>query len=169
MTSSALPLTASLSSTDRPSAELLPIDPARHTDIAETLAGIAPWSTLGISADALERYFGGEDASTRRYAIHSDGNIAGVASIRHPWLKGPYIELLAVFPDFQHKGLGTAFLDFIEADAMRLGSRNIWVCTSQFNEHAVHFYNKHGFKSAAALSDLVADGFTELLLRKTLT
>ena len=46
--------------------------------------------------------------------------------------------------------------------------RNLWVCASSFNADALRFYERHGFRQAAALPGLAADGFKEILLRKVL-
>ena len=164
MTPSALPPTA-----DFGTLHLRPLAPDAHRRLAEALAAIPPWSTLGSSADALTQNLQAEEPGTQRYAIVVDSTLAGVLSVRLPWLKGPYIELLAILPGFQRHGIGTAVLSFVEAEAKRLGARNVWVCGSQFNKDALHFYKRNGFCEVASLPDLVTDGFAETLLRKTLT
>lgn len=128
-----------------------------------------PWSTLAISEDALARFFTGGDEGTRHYAIVADGVAAGVVCTRFPWLKGPYIELLAVLPGHQEHGLGTKALSFVDTEATRAGARNVWVCASQFNNAARRFYERRGFVEVGIVPDLVTDGFAEVLLRKTLT
>ena len=101
-----------------------------------------------------------------RYLIEAGGEPAGAVSIRHPWLKGPYLELLALLPLFQNQGIGAEILGWFEGEGLRAEARNLWVCASGFNERALHFYQRHGFSQAAALPGLVADGYTEILLRK---
>ena len=124
---------------------------------------------MGISADDLARFFGNEDPGTYRYGIFADNGLAGVLCVRFPWLKGPYIELLAMLPGHQGHGLGAKALSFVETEARRAGMRNIWVCASQFNESAQRFYKRNGFVEVGTLPGLVADGFAETLLRKPLT
>ncbi len=41
-------------------------------------------------------------------------------------------------------------------------------CGFYFNADAIAFYERFGFRRAAELPDLVADGLTEVLLRKPL-
>ena len=91
---------------------------------------------------------------------------AGAVSIRFPWLKGPYLELLALLPPFQRQGIGAGILTWFENEASALGARNVWVCASSFNDGALRFYESHGFRPAAMLRGLVADGYDEILLRK---
>ncbi|WP_158007444.1 GNAT family N-acetyltransferase [Methyloceanibacter stevinii] len=163
MTASAFPPTADLGS-----AWLCPItDDARRT-LAAVLATMAPWSTLAIPEDGLSRFLAGGDEGTRQYAITVDGATAGVVCTRFPWLKGPYVELLAVLPGHQGHGLGTKALTFVEAEAKRAGARNVWVCASEFNGLARRFYERRGFVEVGTLPDLVTDGFAEVLFRKAL-
>jgi GNAT superfamily N-acetyltransferase len=87
-------------------------------------------------------------------------------SVRSPWLKGPYLELLALLPKAQGQGIGANILAWFEQEALKAGARNLWVCASLFNTRALRFYERHGFEQAATLPGLVADGYDEILLRK---
>ena len=57
---------------------------------------------------------------------------------------------------------------WFEQTGRGLGARNLWVCASSFNDGALRFYQRHGFRPAATLPGLVADGYDEILLRKFL-
>lgn len=164
MTPSPFPRAANLGS-----AALCPITDEARRGLAAALASMPPWSTLAISEDDLSRFLATEDEGSQRYAITLGGVTAGVVCTRFPWLKGPYIELLALLPDQQGRGLGTQVLSFIEAQARQAGTRNVWVCASQFNSGARRFYERQGFVDVGHLPDLVTDGFAEMLLRKMLT
>jgi GNAT superfamily N-acetyltransferase len=150
----------------RPRARLRPLAPEACPRLAETLVAMPPWSVLGHTAEVMLRYLSAEDGA-RRYLIEIGGAEAGVASVRHPWLKGPYLELLALLPGFQGNGVGAAFLHWYEQQATACGARNLWVCASRINARALQFYGRHGFQEVAVLPDLVADGFDEILLRKS--
>lgn len=164
MTPPAFPRTAELGS-----ALLRPPLPGECETLAAELAAMPPWSTMGIPAEGLAAFLKSGDASAYRYAIVQDGALAGVVSVRFPWLKGPYVELLAILPGFQRRGHGEGILSFVETEAVRLGTRNVWVCASRFNGGAARFYKRHGFVEIATLPGLVADGFVETLFRKALT
>ena len=164
MTPSAFPRTAELGS-----ALLRPPASDECETLAAALADMQPWSTMGISAEGLAAFLKSDDSSAHRYAILQDDVLAGIASVRFPWLKGPYIELLAILPGLQRRGHGQRLLSFVEDEAMRLDARNVWVCASRFNSGAAQFYKRHGFVEVATLPDLVADDFTETLFRKMLT
>jgi GNAT superfamily N-acetyltransferase len=71
-------------------------------------------------------------------------------------------------PAFQRRGIGAGILDWFEREASGLGARNLLVCASSFNDGALRFYQRHGFRPAATLPGLVADGFDDILLRKFL-
>ena len=121
---------------------------------------------MNYPADAMARFLVSSADGAYRYRIDAGGDLAGAVSIRQPWLKGPYLELLAILPPFQNRGIGAEILDWFEREALRAEARNLWVCASGFNERALRFYQRHGFKQAVALPGLVGDGYTEILLRK---
>jgi GNAT superfamily N-acetyltransferase len=87
--------------------------------------------------------------------------------VRHPWLRGPYIELLGVFPDYRGKGLGKQVLAWVETEARR-ESKNLWVLTSSFNHQALSFYQSLGFYPIGPIQGLVSPEYDEILLRKSL-
>jgi hypothetical protein len=64
--------------------------------------------------------------------------------------------------NFRAIRLGAGILAWFEPEGLRLEARNLWV----FNARALRFYKSHGFRPAATLSGLVAEGYDEILLRK---
>lgn len=121
---------------------------------------------MDYPADALARFLAASGDGACRYRVEVGGVEAGAVSVRHPWLKGPYLEFLALLPRFQGQGIGAGLLAWFEQEALRLGARNLWVCASSFNAGALRFYARRGFRPAATLPGLVADGYDEILLRK---
>lgn len=114
----------------------------------------------------MTQYLATDEDGAHRYAIDVDGAAAGAATVRHPWLRGPYLELLVLLPGHQGRGIGGAFLRWFQNEAQRNASRSLWACASRSNTRALAFYRRHGFAETAVLPDLVADGFDEILLRK---
>lgn len=147
-------------------ARLSPLDPACCSSLAQAIVAIPPWSAMNYPVDAMARFLASSGDGAYRYHVEAGGELAGAVSIRQPWLKGPYLELLALLPPFQNQGLGAEILDWFEREALRAEARNLWVCASGFNQRALRFYQRHGFREAAALPGLVGEGYTEILLRK---
>jgi ribosomal protein S18 acetylase RimI-like enzyme len=145
---------------------LLPVTPAAASELARRLAAIPPWSVMNYPAQAMEDYLTRPDPAARRFSIMREGSLAGVAAIRWPWLRGPYLEMLGLIPEFQGQGLGAAALDWMERQASLAEARWLWLLASSFNVRAIAFYERRGFERTALLDDLVADGFTEILMRK---
>lgn len=145
------------------------LDPAMAPSIAARVAGIDPWQRMGFTTDGLLEYLKRDDAAASRIALRSAGEISGIAVLRRPWLRGPYIEILCVFPGFSGKGVGSAFLDWLYDDARMRNERNLWVAVSDFNTQAYHFYHKAGFAHCVDLPELVGAGYTEKLMRKQLS
>lgn len=141
---------------------------ARATGIARGCAGIDPWKRYAITANQLESYLTAIEPGAPRYVLSVDHVIAGAAGFRQDWLRGPYLQFLAILPEHQRKGLGQCVLAWFEGMARARGDKNLWVAASDFNTGALHFYEQHGFQRVALLDGLVRAGFSEVLYRKML-
>jgi diamine N-acetyltransferase len=141
---------------------LLPLTAELAEAAAHQLANLDPWLTLGYRPESLTRYLQRADASLHRFLVSSK-QPAGVVCCRNPWLFGPFLEVLAVYPQFQNRGLGREILAWLE-NQVALG--NLWTTVSSFNHRGLNFYTKCGFEKVAVLADLVRTGFDEFLLRK---
>ncbi len=141
--------------------------PDQAAAIARSLAGMDPWATLGYSAEVLARGLQTVHPELTRYLARRDGLILGLAAVRHPWLRGAYIELFAVLPEAQGQGVGSAVLAQVEA-TYRGHAGNLWLLVSAFNAGARRFYERHGFREIGLIPDLVVPGQDELLMRKLL-
>lgn len=132
--------------------------------LASALAQMNPWRRLGFSDNGLAGYLGRSDAALTRMVVEEDGAAIAVLALRSPWLRGPYVELLAVIPEHQGRGVGAALL----AWAAGQGGGNLWVCVSAFNGRARQFYARNGFAPVATLDDLITSGADEILMRRKL-
>jgi len=135
--------------------------------IAATLAAIDPWRTLGYSAGTLARGLESTHPDLTRYLALRGGEPEGLVVVRYPWLRGAYIELFAVFPQAQGRGVGRAALEFIETH-YRGRTENLWLLVSGFNAGARCFYEKQGFYPVGVIVDLVVAGQDEVLMRKVI-
>jgi GNAT superfamily N-acetyltransferase len=139
------------------------------TVIGTQLAGMDPWKRLAYPAADLTRYLLGPDPALYRYTVLTlDGALAGVISVRYPWLRGPYLELLGLIVEHQGAGLGSELIEWFEQQA-RLVTNNAWVLVSAFNRKAYDFYRRHGFVEVGVIQELVRPGYDEILLRKVVT
>ena len=142
------------------------LTPNQAHAVGGQLALIDPWQRLKFDANALAAYLNRPDPALQRHAIMADGHLAGAIALRSPWLRGPYLELLAVFPAAQGRGLGKRALNWAVAQAG--SAANFWACVSAFNHPARGFYARMGFVETTELTDLVTSGENEILLRKIL-
>jgi diamine N-acetyltransferase len=147
-------------------ARLVALDPRSSERLAAAIVAMPPWSVMNYPADAMAQFLAMADDNVSRYLIEIGAEQAGAVSVRSPWLKGPYLELLALLPKAQGQGIGARILTWFEQQALTLAARNLWVCASSFNTRALRFYERHGFEQAATLPGLVVDGYEEILLRK---
>ena len=145
-----------------------PLAPDDGQRLGTAFAAIDPWAAYGYPAAVLARFLAASEPDALRFGLSLDNALAGAAVVRPNWLRGPYLQLLAVLPDAQGRGIGAAFLAWMEREARAANERNLWVAASQINAGAIRFYERHGFVEVAMLNDLVADGFNEILFRKRL-
>jgi len=141
--------------------------PEEAGQVATEIARIPPWRLLGYTAERLGTYLARPDPGQHFYAIHRTGRIVGAVAVRSPWLRGPYLELLCIFPEAQGQGLGSACLAWLEAES-RPQAGNLWCLCSAFNTAGRAFYRRHGFVEIGAIPELLLREESELLLRKVL-
>jgi ribosomal protein S18 acetylase RimI-like enzyme len=72
-----------------------------------------------------------------------------------------------VAEEYRGKGYGTRILQFCERHILKY-SPNIFICVSSFNQGALSLYTRLGFEKVGELKDFIKNGFTEILLRKTI-
>lgn len=131
------------------------------------VAAIGPWAHYGFDAARITAALKGSGDGGVRYQIECGRDLAGAITIFNPWLAGPYLQLLAVVPAYQKRGIGARVLTWLESEA-RGHFRNLWLCVSAFNAEAQRFYRLHGFELVTTLEGLLRDGDDELLMRKRL-
>jgi GNAT superfamily N-acetyltransferase len=109
-------------------ARLLPLDQRSCASLASGIVAMEPWSVMNYPADKLAAFLASPDAGAARYVVSVKGKQSGVVSVRHPWLKGPYLELLALLPEAQNQGIGSSIMAWFESAGLKHGARNLWVC-----------------------------------------
>ncbi len=134
--------------------------------LATACAAVDPYRRLGFSAAGLAGYLRRDDPALARFALVTGDTVAGVLALRRPWLRGPFIEMLAVLPKAQGHGLGRRAIEWAAAQAVSSGG-NLWATVSDFNWPARAFYRRLGFAEIAELPGLVAPTAGEILLRRT--
>jgi GNAT superfamily N-acetyltransferase len=139
--------------------------PALADMLGPAIAGIEPWGTLDYRPDLITTFLKDEDPALIRKAVMVDGAPAGVVAVRERWLRGPYLQLLALLPPYQGQGLGAVLLDWY-AEQAEPNDSWLWLCCSAFNTRAFAFYQHHGYEQIAVLPNQIVDGMDELLLRK---
>jgi ribosomal protein S18 acetylase RimI-like enzyme len=153
-------------SADLGEARFVPLEVGDCARLAEAIVAMPPWTVMNYPAESMANFLAALGDNVSRFRVEVGGENAGVVSVRYPWLKGPYLELLALWPKFQGQGLGTRILGWFEQEAVRHEARNLWVCASSYNEGALRLYERHGFHRVATLPGLLIDGDDEILLRK---
>jgi ribosomal protein S18 acetylase RimI-like enzyme len=123
-----------------------------------------PWITLGMNFDHCLKAFDGNYKEI--YVVEKGAEIAGFVIIQVFGTFSGYIQTICMGEGYRGQGIGTRLLKFCEERILKF-SPNVFICVSSFNKEAIRLYYEFGFKLVGELDDFVKEGFTELLLRKT--
>jgi len=124
-----------------------------------------PWITLGMNYDQCVTAF--EGTSKEIYVIETENTIAGFVILQICGTFSGYIQTICIDEVYRGRVFGKELLHFCE-ERIHKFSPNVFICVSSFNKGAIKLYYEFGFKLIGELENFVKDGFTELLLRKTI-
>lgn len=135
--------------------------------IAERMATLDPWASMGRPPDSFAAYMTRPMAATFRYALRLDGRPVGFLSLRYPFMRGPYIETIALFPEAQRRGFGRRIVEWMGRE-VEGEATNLWLCVTDWNAPARAAYAAMGFVEIGPIPDVALVGQTEIFLRKPL-
>lgn len=135
--------------------------------IAERLATLDPWASMGRPAASFVAYMTRPMAATHRFAVRLDGRPVGFLSLRWPFMRGPYIETIALFPEAQRRGFARRIVEWIGREVAGEAT-NIWLCVTEWNAPARAAYAAMDFVEIGPIPDVALVGQTEIFLRKVL-
>lgn len=136
-------------------------------DIKEMDAAYLLTALKKIFAEQQESTIGIPEESSRYLTL---GAFAGEALVGGIVIEIKYetahISLLALRPDFQKAGIGTALLKKGEAAAQEAGAKTVTLTTRSYQ--APEFYRKQGYKCFGKLADVPMTGVTKYYFVKRL-
>lgn len=142
----------------------LSTNPKDFAVCARMMSVTDPWITLQMDYGLCLKAFDGEYKET--YIIEYENSIAGFVILQVAGTFSGYIQTICIDEAFRGKGLGKLLLGYCEKRVLKF-SPNLFICVSSFNKGAMKLYYEFGFKLVGELENFVKEGFTELLLRKT--
>jgi [ribosomal protein S18]-alanine N-acetyltransferase len=128
------------------------------------LMEFGPWHTLGIPAEKLFKDLTNPEREV--FVAGQSRKIVGVLILHRGGSFDGYIQLLAVFPEFQNRRLGEKIMQFAEEKIFQC-SKNVFLSVSDFNPRAKTFYERLGYQKTGELENFLVAGQNEILLRKT--
>ena len=131
---------------------------------AQMMAASDPWITLGMKYEHCVAAFDGPCKEI--YVAEYKNEIAGFVVIQICGTFKGYIQTICISRDLRGRGFGKKILQFCEQRILQI-SPNIFICVSSFNTGAIKLYYEFGFKLIGEFEHFVKEGFTELLLRKS--
>ena len=127
---------------------------------------IEPWVTLGATPEKMDAYFRKLLNREEGFVALLDEEVVGFITIKRGFLYGCYIRRLAVKEGYRRKGIGRQIMQFIE-DYACVRYPNVFLCVSSFNNEAQEFYQGLGYQKVGEFPNLIMEGQSEYLLRKT--
>lgn len=112
------------------------------------------------------------------YVYRTGEEVSAISGIVWYQLEGmfhsfPYLHMIVVKGECQNQGVGTALLDFFEADVLESGKNHIrtkiFLTVGDFNQHAEKIYQKRGYKKICDLPGLYRNKITERFYMKIVT
>jgi ribosomal-protein-alanine N-acetyltransferase len=143
----------------------LTTDTEKMTVCAQMMTQTDPWITLGLDYTQCLNAFDG--SCKEIYVLKIDNEIAGFVILQLSGTFKGYIQTICISEKHRGKGIGKKLLCFCEERVFKI-SPNLFICVSSFNKRAIKLYYDFGFKLVGELDNFVKQGFTELLLRKTI-
>jgi [ribosomal protein S18]-alanine N-acetyltransferase len=148
-----------------PSLRIEPFDATHDLRLmAALMAASDPWLTLGRSTAQCLALL--HDDSKLRFAAFSADQCAGLLILNLHGAFVGYLQTVFVAPALRGHGVGSALVALAEA---RIFERhpNVFLCVSGFNTGAQRLYQRLGYHVVGELSDFLAVGQAEVLMRKS--
>jgi ribosomal protein S18 acetylase RimI-like enzyme len=139
-------------------------DPRAFSVCARMMAETDPWITLQMDYDQCLMAFEGKCKEI--YIVESENEIAGFVILQVCGTFSGYIQTICIGKNYRGKGFGRKLLRFCEDRILKF-SPNVFICVSSFNKGALKLYTDFGFKLVGEMENFVKQGFSELLLRKS--
>lgn len=148
----------------------LPEDVGQITELARATNVFKPAEIVALQ-EVLDDYLeepGGPGYHS--YTYEHDGVVLGFSTHGpNTMTEGTWdLYWIAVRKDQQGRQIGTALLEFVEADVRKQRGRLLMIETSSLPsyEPTRRFYLKHGYEQAAVIQDFYADGDSLVIFRK---
>ncbi len=124
-----------------------------------------PWITLQI--DFASCLLSTQGSFKEIYIATEGDQLLGFIILQMAGTFKGYIQSICVAPEARGKGVGTALIKYSEEIIFKI-SPNVFMCVSSFNAEAAKLYEHLGYKKFGELQDFILEGYSEILLRKTI-
>lgn len=157
------------------SVQIMPLSIDSGPSIKKILKKVDVFSETEVSValELVDKCLNGTDEYRIHVAIdNNDSQILGFICFgKRPLTDGVYdLYWIAVFPEYQNKGIGQKLLMFLEKEILYLGGRLILTETSSRPQYmkSRRFYTKNGYNLIASINDFYSLNDTLLIYGKYL-
>lgn len=144
---------------------ILQKDESHYNEMATIMCNTEPWITLKRDHQACFNSLRGDGKEV--YILGENGKVIGVIVLQMGGTFRGYLQSICISPQARDKGYGHKAIDFCEKRIFSV-SPNFFLCVSSFNKGAQKLYYSLGFELIGEIKDFVIEGYSELLLRKSI-
>ncbi|MEN6618811.1 MAG: N-acetyltransferase [Rikenellaceae bacterium] len=144
---------------------ILQNDESHYSEMAAIMCNTEPWITLKRGHQACLNSLRGDGKEV--YTIKERKKVVGVIVLQMTGTFCGYLQSVCIAPEARGKGYGHKAIEFCEKRIFSV-SPNFFLCVSSFNKGAQKLYFSLGFELIGEIKDFVIEGYSELLLRKSI-
>ncbi|MDH4210573.1 MAG: GNAT family N-acetyltransferase [candidate division WOR-3 bacterium] len=135
-------------------------------ECAKLMSTSEPWITLRRTFGDVIKII--EDDTSEVHLMKLQNKMIGFAIIKMRGAFVGYIQSVVIEPRYRGKGIGEWFIGYLERRILS-EQPNIFICVSSFNRDAKRLYERLGYETIGELKDYIVRGYSEILMRKTVS
>ncbi len=135
-------------------------------ECAKLMSTSEPWITLRRTFGDVIKII--EDDASEVHLMKLQSTTIGFAIIKMRGAFVGYIQSVVIESRYRGKGLGELFMGYLERRILS-EQPNIFICVSSFNRDAKRLYERLGYETIGELKDYIVRGYSEILMRKTIS
>jgi len=134
-------------------------------ECAKMMSETEPWLSLDSNFNSYLDALHGEYKEV--YIVRDKSKVVGFALLQITETFKGYIQSICISPERRGQGIGSELLEFCENKIFQM-SPFVFICVSSFDTKAAKLFRKMGYKKIGEIENFIVQGYSEILLRKSM-